>query len=542
MAVIISERTGVATVAGTYHTRIRRRETDGANGATDGSFFFPRLTRTSSPCVSVGMTDSVEDTEVRGISQSVAGGAMGGTGGGIPGGTATVVTPAGITGVTTGGHHGGHQGYSHGGGQPRTFREFMAELPNNATPEFAQREYQQYLLEFHGGEIRAEFERKKHDPEVRKRYHPSEIKKNLEEKTVASRACAGFVRLQGLTDRLHVPVGPYFYVSITEAGEGKEVDAVAKLTSWDTVGDVGKGGDFRRAFPVTDDRRAQWLDFKVSRALIRKLDTECGIEDNALLAGVGEGGEDPVAATGKDDKDDEMEDVVHDEEEKGDGPKDGEAMDAQNGKSALNEDAATAAKYEVKDESFETKQLDELLQYLWVVHGVDYYGCKEYGFEADYARRNNHKRVVRPSQITALGGSGEDGNTDIGEGDAAGTVVPMDQENEEKQSEPAEDGANASEAAQNADDAPAIENKPDAPPPKMASLIDLMTHENKVCQRWLRRAQKDPPSKAFIKDEQVEEEIEKFIESQIVQHAEQKWGNKLSPKLFVAKNFRRQAH
>ena len=80
-------------------------------------------------------------------------------------------------------------------------------------------------------------------------------------------------------------------------------------------------------------------------------------------------------------------------------------------------------------------------------------------------------------------------------------------------------------------------NKPEAPPPKMASLVDLITHENKVCQRWLRRAQKDPPSKSFIKDEEVEEELEKFIESQIVQHAEQKWGNKLSPKLFVAKNF-----
>jgi len=425
----------------------------------------------------------------------------------------------------------------------------MAELPNNATPEFAQREYQQYLLEFHGGEIRTEFERKKHDPEVRKRYHPSEIKKNLEEKTMASRACAGFVRLQGLTERLHVPVGPYFYVSVADGGDNNEVGAVPKISSWDTVGDVGKGGDFRRAFPVTDDRRAQWLDFKVARTLIKKLDAECGIEDNILLASVGEPGEDPIAIEGKDDKDDEMEEAVHDDGEKGDGDKgdgeevevskEGEATDAQKAQSALNEDAVTAAKYDVKDESFEIKQLDELLQYLWVVHGVDYYGCKEYGFEADYARKNNHKRVVRPSQITALGGSGEDrkAEADTGEGDAAGAVVPMDQENEEDEPGAAADGANANEVAPNADGAPVMENKPDAPPPKMASLMDLMTHENKVCQRWLRRAQKDPPSKAFIKDEQVEEEIEKFIESQIVQHAEQKWGNKLSPKLFVAKNF-----
>ena len=452
------------------------------------------------------------------------------------------------------GHHGGahgggggHQGYSHGAGQPRTFREFMADLPNNATPEFAQREYQQYLLEFHGGEIRAEFERKKHDPEVRKRYHPTEIKKNLEEKTVASRVCAGFVRLQGLTERLHVPVGPYFYVSAIEGSENNEGGAVAKISSWDTVGDVGKGGDFRRAFPVTDDRRAQWLDFKVARTLIKKLDAECGIDDNALMEGFGEAGEDPVATVGKDDKDDEMEDVVHDDGEKDDGLKDGERMDAQNAsvapsaQIALNEDAATAAKYEVKDESFEARQLDELLQYLWVVHGVDYYGCKEYGFEADYARRNNHKRVVRPSQIAALGGGGEDGKTEAtghaDEGDAAGAAMPMEQDGEGKELETAADAANAGEVAGNADGAPAMANKPEAPPPKMASLVDLITHENKVCQRWLRRAQKDPPSKSFIKDEEVEEELEKFIESQIVQHAEQKWGNKLSPKLFVAKNF-----
>jgi hypothetical protein len=409
-----------------------------------------------------------------------------------------------------------------------TFREFMADLPNNATPEFAQREYDRYMAEFHGGEIKADFERKKHDPEVRKRYHPAEIKKSLEEKLSAGKKAAEFVdRAGGVPEKLYVPVGPYYYAEKMEK-EGEE-------KGWEAVGGAGQAGDFRRAFPVTDDRRAQYLDYKVAIKLAKKLDSECGIEENALLGqlGVDIEGEDMAVGNANAGDEEDMDadaDAAHDEDAAGDGEK--KEGDEDKGKTGVDDmetdqndavakpmdDAAAAARYEVKDESFESGQLDSVLQYLWIVHGIDYYGCKEYGFEGDYARRNNHKRVIRPSQMDAL----------------------RDKEQHPNVGEQAPGAEGQEPAAESEQPPPASEShgeKPGPPPPKMSSLHDLTTHESKICERWLKRVAKGPPSAHFVKEDRIEEELEKFIEGQVVKHSDQKWGNKLSSKLFVAKNF-----
>ena len=105
---------------------------------------------------------------------------------------------------------------------------------------------------------------------------------------------------------------------------------------------------------------------------------------------------------GHDDEDEHDGDDEDDREDRQDGEEKEKEKDAD--KVAVSEDAATAAKYSVRDEAFETRQLDELLQYLWVVHGVDYYACKEYGTEGDTHRRAPRcKRMVRPSQLVNEG-------------------------------------------------------------------------------------------------------------------------------------------
>ena len=46
---------------------------------------------------------------------------------------------------------------------PLTYKEFMFKLPDDITPEEAQKEYQRYLAEYWGSEIRAEFQAKRNE-------------------------------------------------------------------------------------------------------------------------------------------------------------------------------------------------------------------------------------------------------------------------------------------------------------------------------------------------------------------------------------------
>lgn len=387
---------------------------------------------------------------------------------------------------------GGRRGGRYGGRGPMTFREFMEGLPNSATPEYAKAEYDRYMADYYGDELKAEFERKKGDPELRKRYHPKEIQKSLEEKFEAARAAAEFVSEKGLPSWRFLPVGPYHYEKLKKDGE-------------DMAPTEAKREDFRRAYPVTDDRRAQYLDFKVAKRLVKKLDSECGIESNPMLPLTGgleepeeEEEEEVLAGKSNADEDDEddADEMGHDEEV--------DKMEEDKKEEGHTQDNADSTKYDVHDESFNVQQLDDLLQYLWIVHGIDYYACKEYGFENDYARRiMYHRRVLRPNQINAM-------------------FQDTKMEGEKDKDESTKD---------------AEVTEPVAEEPYVASLMDLKIHDSKVCNRWRKRISSGPPSAKFIKANKVEEELEGFIERQIVKHEENKWGNKLSNKLFVAKEF-----
>ena len=42
---------------------------------------------------------------------------------------------------------------------PESYKEFILNLPNDVTPEEAHQRYQDYLAEWHGSAVKAEFER-----------------------------------------------------------------------------------------------------------------------------------------------------------------------------------------------------------------------------------------------------------------------------------------------------------------------------------------------------------------------------------------------
>jgi len=62
-------------------------------------------------------------------------------------------------------------------------------------------------------------------------------------------------------------------------------------------------------------------------------------------------------------------------------------------------------------------------------------------------------------------------------------------------------------------------------------------YEDRVIRRWQARIEKGDPMARLIQSERVEREISGFIDRQIVKHDDQKWGNKISAKLFVAREF-----
>lgn len=45
----------------------------------------------------------------------------------------------------------------------KTFKEFLLDQPDDPSPEEAQKRYKDYQIEFHGGELKAEFAEKKND-------------------------------------------------------------------------------------------------------------------------------------------------------------------------------------------------------------------------------------------------------------------------------------------------------------------------------------------------------------------------------------------
>ena len=52
-----------------------------------------------------------------------------------------------------------------GKGKLMTFKEFIVKLPDDPSPEEAQARYKRYIIDFHGSELEAEFEEKKHNEE-----------------------------------------------------------------------------------------------------------------------------------------------------------------------------------------------------------------------------------------------------------------------------------------------------------------------------------------------------------------------------------------
>ncbi|KAG2438958.1 hypothetical protein HYH02_010750 [Chlamydomonas schloesseri] len=358
--------------------------------------------------------------------------------------------------------------------RPMTFKEFMLhKVPDDAAPDVAHRMFQEYLVEYYGSAIKAEFEQNKDSDMFKYQFDPRNFAKVVASRAEEAQDSAKHVAADlasGALDPNHEAFAQGMYDLAPKIEKPAEKAAAAP-----------KEGE--KAAPPADDAGPKFApnvcwsaervahDLGLSRRLIRKLDAEKGIEENPLLPKLASapslGGE-----AGKDggEEGDKPEGGAKPAEggEGGEGGA-GAAEGAEGGAGAAAAAAAVAPEAEpaiVVDESNYKEsvgKLDLQLHWLWKVHGVDFYAGIELN-EQDWPYRLNCCRLIRGPK------------PEEGEG---------------------EDEATAKADAE-----------------KLARQVD---------ETWERRVTLGDPIDAKCMKARIEDELDKWIESQVTMVADNKW-------------------
>ena len=438
----------------------------------------------------------------------------------------------------------------------------MATLPDTVTPEGAKTEYDRYLADFWGNEAKAEFEQKKNDPALRKQYDPREIEKVIDARNAAVQEFAVAFHqedAEAVAVAAEDPPGP---PALKHGGGASSLEEQKPHHH-----------PYASHVSLEDDIIAE--DLKLTRRLVRQLDIERGVAAvggenahanplaplpgadavSALASAEGEGekgqGEEPQAAVVP---------AAAAGAAGGEGtalaPPPSEAEVAKTDALKKQEEGEAVQDSQLSPEERRTT-LDALLVYLWAVHGIDYYGGKEFGGADDSARKiGPPRRTVRPPAptqqqqvaVTAVaaagsgGGGGEEEKKDGGE-TAMEESKGGEEENEKKDNgvEDKQEGGAEADTDEKKDEATttttAVAVAAPAPPLPSVDERARKTYEQRVHLRWKTRIEAGDPLALLLQKQRVDKEIEDFVESQVVKHEDKKWGNKLSTKMFVAKAF-----
>ncbi|KAL4447939.1 hypothetical protein ABPG75_005158 [Micractinium tetrahymenae] len=427
---------------------------------------------------------------------------------------------------------------------PLTFVEFVRDLPPHVPPDQAMDEYRRYMADWWGDAIKAEFEERKGDPQLRRRFDPREIGRIVQQRNElaqqAARAFAEELEAGSLSLEEQGPPGPEGFA---EPGRG---------------GEDAEPAPAEQAPPLTWQPAQLAADLALAKQLMQTVDKEKGIEGNPLApaaaaapAAEAEGGEGAEGAEAEQQGDQQA-------EQQGSGPAD---MDA-----------------ELSPEEQQAK-LDQVLLYLWRVHGIDFYGGREFNNPAE-RRRSAARRTLRgprpsdeelaaaaeaqaaetvpkaepeagkeeaeaeaeatkPSEAAAGKGEQQQGQQEEQE----------EQQQEQEQQGGAEPAAAASPTAKDAEgqrqgagkevvaQQQEQQQQPDGKQRRQGGSEEAKEYEHRVTGFWRYRIDKGDPLEIPLQRKRVEEAIEKFVEAQIVKLDDNKWGNKLSQKLFMGREF-----
>ncbi|CAA0824368.1 Serrate RNA effector molecule [Striga hermonthica] len=252
-----------------------------------------------------------------------------------------------------------------------SYKQFIQELEDDILPAEAERRYQEYRTEYISTQKRTYFNAHKDEEWLKDKYHPTNLIAVIERRNELARKLAKDFQLDLQSGTLDV--GPSFSTSSSnkaeEPGEPNsedEPDAAGKRRRPGRAG--AKEHDSLsapKAHPVCSEPGRILTDIEQAQDLVRKLDTEKGIEDNVLCRA-------DNSRTGRD-----------------------KPHGSSSGPVVIIRGLNTIKGLEG------TELLDTLLTYLWRVHGVDYYGL----VESNEAKGLRHVRLEGKISESSVNGS-----------------------------------------------------------------------------------------------------------------------------------------
>lgn len=242
----------------------------------------------------------------------------------------------------------GRHGYRDSGQREglMSYKQFIQELEDDILPAEAERRYEEYRTEYITTQKRAYFEAHKEEDWLKDKYHPTNLVTVIERRNEHAKTVAKELLLDLHSGTLDI--GPELTASQTsKSGHGSdaysedETDVGGKRRRGRGIARENDLSAAPKTHPICSQPRRIQSDIELAQALVRKLDTEKGIEENVLSSSDGDKLEGEKSVVGS------------------------------VGPIIIIRGLTTIKGLEG------VELLDTLLTYLWRVHGVDYYGMSE---------------------------------------------------------------------------------------------------------------------------------------------------------------------
>ncbi|KAL9321641.1 hypothetical protein ACSQ67_009694 [Phaseolus vulgaris] len=227
-----------------------------------------------------------------------------------------------------------------------SYKQFIQELEDDVLPAEAERRYQEYKSEYISTQKRAYFNAHKDEEWLKDKYHPTNLLTVIERRNENARRLAKDFLLDLQSGTLDLNPG------LSSSSSSKSGQASEPNSEEETDGGIkrrrhgrgpNKDNDFSaapKAHPISSEPRRIQTDIVKAQAVVRKLDTEKGIEDNILCTS------------------------------------DHNRSDDKSHSGSVGPIIIIRGLTSVKGlEGVEL--LDTLITYLWRIHGIDYYGMIE---------------------------------------------------------------------------------------------------------------------------------------------------------------------
>ncbi|XP_050285818.1 serrate RNA effector molecule [Quercus robur] len=252
-----------------------------------------------------------------------------------------------------------------------SYKQFIQELEDDVLPAEAERRYQEYKSEYISTQKRAFFDAHKDEEWLKDKYHPTNLIAVIERRNELARKVAKDFLLDLQSGTLDL--GPGVNASSSnKSGQNSDPNSEDEVDVGGKRRRHGRGpaketdlSAAPKAHLISSDPRRIHVDIEQAQALVRKLDSEKGIEENILCCSDN--------------------DITN--REKSHGGSTGPVIIIRGLTSVKGLEGV--------------ELLDTLITYLWRIHGLDYYGM----IETSEAKGLRHVRVEGKTSVTNTDGA-----------------------------------------------------------------------------------------------------------------------------------------